>query len=136
MLDFITIPVTVGICVYGFYKLIELFVRKKERLMLIEKITLLDSINTDKLNISRLFGEEKSERSGYMALKIGSLLIGVGLGLLVGYIIFINTNPAWEGQAIHSYARQLSGVIYGSTTLFFGGLGLVTGFIIEHKMRK
>ena len=38
MLDFISIPLVVGIVTLGIYKLFELFARKKERLSLIEKI--------------------------------------------------------------------------------------------------
>lgn len=37
MLDFITIPLVVGICVAGTYGLFELFARRKERITLIEK---------------------------------------------------------------------------------------------------
>ena len=36
-MDFITIPLTFGIVTYGIYKLFELFVCKKERLIILEK---------------------------------------------------------------------------------------------------
>ena len=38
MMDFITIPLVVGMITLGIYKLFDLFVRKKERLAIIEKI--------------------------------------------------------------------------------------------------
>ena len=38
MLDFIMVPAVVGIITLGIYKLFELFVRKKERLIIIDKI--------------------------------------------------------------------------------------------------
>ena len=38
-MDFITIPLVVGIICAGIYGLFELFVRKKERLAIIEKIS-------------------------------------------------------------------------------------------------
>ena len=38
MLDFIMVPLVCGIFVLGFYKLFELFVCKKERLLIIEKM--------------------------------------------------------------------------------------------------
>ena len=39
MMDFISIPLVVGIICYGIYSLFELFVHKKESLMIIEKLS-------------------------------------------------------------------------------------------------
>jgi len=134
MLDFISIPVTFGIGAYAFYKLIELYVRKKERILIIEKLNMLDNVNTQNINLSNLFGEERIFRNQYLALRIGMLLMGLGLGLLVGYFIsqlsfgYI-AEPSWD-------VKQTISVIYGATTLFFGGMGLITGFIVETNMKK
>ena len=38
MLDFITLPLIVGIITLGIYRLFELMIRRKERLKIIEKI--------------------------------------------------------------------------------------------------
>ena len=38
MMEFIMIPLVVGICVAGTYGLFELFARRKERLLMIEKL--------------------------------------------------------------------------------------------------
>lgn len=134
MMEFISIPVTFGIGAYAFYKLIELYVRKKERLMIIEKLNMLDNINTQNINLSNLFGEEKFLKNPYLALRIGSLLMGLGLGLLIGYLIAQLSfgyipDPSWN-------IRETISVIYGATTLFFGGMGLITGFIIETNMKR
>ena len=39
MMDFIMVPLIFGIVTYGIYSLFELFVHKKERLMIIEKLS-------------------------------------------------------------------------------------------------
>lgn len=39
MMDFITAPLVVGFICLGIYALFELFVRRKERLLIIEKIS-------------------------------------------------------------------------------------------------
>ena len=39
MMDFITIPLVVGTITLGIYKLFELFVCKKERIVIIEKVS-------------------------------------------------------------------------------------------------
>jgi hypothetical protein len=134
MMEFISIPLTFGIGAYAFYKLIELFVRKKERLLILEKISLLENVNTENLNLSKLFGEEKIFKNQFLTLRIGSLLMGLGLGLLIGYII-VQTSMGISGEVSYDMRDAMS-VIYGASTLLFGGLGLVTGFIVEIKMKK
>jgi len=135
MLDFITIPLVTGICVFGFYKLIELFVRKRERLMIVDKISQLESVNTDKLDFSKLFGKNVNVDGRYLSLRIGLLLVGIGLGLLVGFFIVLNTYGYMKGDDYYQ-SRSMAEMIYGATTLLFGGSGLVTAFIIEHKMKS
>lgn len=133
MMDFISIPVTFGIGAFAFYKLIELFVRKKERLLILEKISQLENVNTENLNLTRLFGEGKMFKSQFMSLRIGSLLMGLGLGLLVGFII---VSTSYGNISNVSYEmRETMSVIYGASTLLFGGLGLVIGFLVEIKMK-
>ncbi|MHC1691175.1 MAG: hypothetical protein AB9833_10135 [Bacteroidales bacterium] len=134
MMEFISIPLTFGIGAYAFYKLIELFVRKKERLLILEKISLLENVNTENLNLSRLFGEEKMFKNQFLTLRIGSLLMGLGLGLLIGYII-VQSSMGLSSEISYDMRDAMS-VIYGASTLLFGGLGLVAGFIVEIRMKK
>lgn len=135
MLDFITVPLVTGICIFGFYKLVELFVRKRERLMIIERISQFENINTNNIDFSQIFGKEHEHSGRFVALRAGMLLIGVGLGLLVGFIIVYNTFGPLVGDFYYS-SKGMAELIYGSTTLLFGGLGLLAAFIIEHKLRK
>lgn len=134
MMDFISIPLTFGIGAYAFYKLIELFVRKKERLLILEKISQLENVNTENLNLSKLFGEEKMFKNQFLSLRIGSLLMGLGLGLLIGFII-VRASYGYISDVTYEMRETMS-VIYGASTLLFGGLGLVTGFLVEIKMKK
>lgn len=134
MLEFITIPLTFGIGAYAFYKVIELFVRKKERLMLVDKLNTLDNVNTNNINLSGLFGGVKVLQNQYLSLRIGSLLMGLGLGLLIGYLIVQISygdlrELTWD-------LREAQSVIYGASTLLFGGMGLTAGFIAEMKMKN
>ncbi len=135
MLDFITIPLVTGICIFGFYKLIELFVRKRERIMIIERISQLENVNTDKFDLSRLFGKSVNIDGRYLSLRIGLLLVGIGLGLLIGFFIVLNTYGYMRGDDFYA-SRGMAELIYGSTTLLFGGIGLVTAFVIEHKIKS
>lgn len=134
MLDFITIPLVVGMITLGIYKLFDLFVRKKERLAIIEKIgdKFDSSMIENKFSFPLNFKFDNVGTFG--ALKVACLLIGVGLGLLIGYFISYSTIPDYNNTSDYSY--RTSEVIYGASTLLFGGLGLLVAFLIEMKYRK
>ncbi|MDR1918348.1 MAG: hypothetical protein LBQ65_01730, partial [Tannerellaceae bacterium] len=135
-LEFITIPLVVGICVAGTYGLFELYARRKERLHIIEKVgDKLDASTIDgKLRYSGLF-----PKLSFSSLKAGCLLSGIGLGLLVGLII--NTSMMASGLYQGSewggwYRHEVAGTAYGASVLLFGGLGLIIAFVIEMKQGK
>lgn len=131
-MEFISIPVVVGIITYGIYKLFELFVCRRERLSIIEKL----STNQFMPASGGLSLPNYSQpRISYGALKGGCLLVGIGLGLLTGFIICATCIPDYfknHGGNI----REMITIIYGSGVLIFGGIGLLTAFIIELKLEK
>nr|WP_163214437.1 DUF6249 domain-containing protein [Bacteroides sp. 519] len=131
-MDFITAPLVVGICVFGVYKLFELFARRRERLALIDKLT--ENFSGDKINLT--LPDFSQLRFSYGALKVGCLLIGLGIGLLTGFIITINSIPDYVENFRNWEYREIAGMIYGSCVLIFGGIGLLTAFVIELKMEK
>ena len=130
MMDFIVVPLTTGIVFAAIYGLFELFVRRKERLAIIEKI--------GKLGLPSYKGNHISFRS----LKAGCLLTGIGLGLLVGFLIStvlavgggddLFLSDGWRGW----YRSDVAGTVYGASVLLFGGIGLLVSFVIEMNMKK
>lgn len=129
MMDFITVPVVIAIIALGIYKLFELFVCKKERLLLIEKMA--DNGTMPKFPIPQLHGNLSFSSS---ALKIGCLMLGMGMGLLVGYLICYLSIPVYlNSENFHNYRNVIS-LIYGACVLGFGGAGLVLAFITELKL--
>ena len=133
MLDFIMVPLVCGIFVLGFYKLFELFVCKKERLLIIEKMG--EKFTPDMLEHKLSFSSIGKFSSS--ALKFGCLFMGLGLGLLIGYLICTATLEGYTemGSDRFNY-RETSSVVYGACILLFGGLGLLTAFLIELKINK
>lgn len=133
MMDFISIPLVVGIICAGIYGLFELFVRKTERLAIIEKIG-------DKIDASAFEGKlglpNYMRHFSFSSLKAGCLLAGIGLGLLVGFII--NTCMAANSVSYGDdrFNRELAGTAYGASVLLFGGIGLIIAFVIELKLGK
>lgn len=127
MLDFIMVPAVVGIITLGIYKLFELFVRKKERLIIIDKIG--DKLTPDILSGQIDFSTNIPKFSS-SALKFGCLFMGLGIGILVAFAVHYNFADFVES----SY--QIKSAIYGSCVLLFGGLGLIIAFIIELKINN
>ena len=90
------------------YGIIKLLVRRKERLMMIEKGAGMPEIK---------------EESFFSALKFGIFFIGVGLGVLAASILCITTKVESE-------------VAYFSMIFLFGGIALVIAHFIERNDKK
>ncbi len=132
-MDFITAPLVVGFITLGIYKLFELFVCKRERLTIIEKLG--EKIgNVDLSGKFTLPGYGKPNFS-FSALKAGCLMLGVGLGLLIGFLISYGMLPDY-GVKNNWRAESVAAIVYGACLLLFGGMGLITAFIIELKIGK
>ena len=127
MMDFIIIPAVVGIITLGIYKLFELFVRKKERLIIIDKIG--DKLTPDILN-GKIDFSTNIPKFSFSALKFGCLFMGFGIGLLVAFAVHYNFADFVQN------AYYLRSAVYGSCVLLFGGLGLLIAFIVELKVSK
>ncbi len=127
MLDFIMVPAVFGIITLGIYKLFELFVRKKERLIIIDKIG--DKLTPDILN-GKIDFSTNIPKFSFSALKFGCLFMGFGIGLLVAFAVHYNFADFVQN------AYYLRSAVYGSCVLLFGGLGLLIAFIVELKISK
>lgn len=129
-MDFIIAPTVVGIITLGIYRLFELFVRKKERILMIEKLVdKLENINPD---FEHVMSPNFLPRNKYASLKGACLLIGLGLGLFVGFLIHF-----WITESFTKPIRfDINGVIYGAPIFICGGIGLLLAFILELKLSK
>lgn len=130
MLEFIFIPVIFGIVTLGIYRIVELFVKKKERLLMIEKLGQSEDVS----ELLRNFSSPDHKRKSYTALKVALLLIGLGFGLLAGFMVssFWQAGIPFESRMAFQ-VRETVNIIYGASVLFFGGLGLLMAFFLEQK---
>lgn len=135
MMEFIVAPLIVWICVSGVYNLFELFARRKERMAIIEKLSEKSDVSFLVEKLNRKNGLSNPVSTSFNSLKIGCLLVGLGLGLLVGLII--TTNLVHNGYNMHDHQeREIFGGAYGASVLLFGGLGLLISFLIEIKLKN
>ena len=124
------IPLNCAIIFGCIYKVIEMFVHKRERLMLISKITELSNIDFKGINFY-------SSGNKYTALRIGLLMLGVGLGFFVGFFLNLMTvsgklDTLYEWQ----YYSKVGGIIYVACICIFGGIGLLISYLTERKAEK
>ncbi len=137
MMEFLMIPALLGISTYGLYAIVELFVRRRERLTLIEKLGSGGLSGDIKGNFKGDISIESSSRFG--SLKWGALLAGLGLGLLVGFLIANHYFPALTTEverAVRIQHNEMRGIIYGASVLIFGGLALLAVFLIEYRLSR
>jgi hypothetical protein len=121
----------VGFIVLGLYKTFELLIRRKERLMFIDKLL----IRCEQKEVSTSFQlppiSLNDKNNSSWPLRISLLLIGTGIGSLLSVFTLlvitaerINVNDDTRGFISFAYLA------------IFGGLGLLTSFLIELKQSK
>lgn len=136
-MDFIIAPLIIGIITLGIYGLFELYARRQERLAIIEKMgeKLDPSLLGGSVGMSRLF----ARGSSFGALKGGCLLMGIGLGLLIGFLIcsaYIDGYTMPDPDVNNYKINNIASIVYGSCVLLCGGIGLITAFLLEFKYSR
>lgn len=138
--------VIVPAIIYGTYSVFELYARRKERMAIIEKLS--EGIDPSIIN---QFGAKNKiriniENKSAWTIRIGFLLLGIGLGVaLVSFIdlsfnqISIQEYIALERNAryeVHNTpVRQAINVLYPAVAALFGGIGLICAFFMERKYK-
>ena len=96
----------VAVIFAALYGIIKLIIRRKERIIMIEKGSNLPEI--------------KSEEFSFSTLKFGIFFIGIGLGVLTANILTVKTELDSE-------------VAYFSMIFLFGGISLIIAHLFERK---
>ncbi len=133
-MDFIIIPLVTAIVTLGIYKFFELLICRRERCEIIGKLepgSLIDYLKLVPMGLrtgtTMRIAPETAPGIPAGALKIGSLLLGLGAGLLFGFMLTRVTE-------IQSYETR--SIVYGGSVLAFGGLGLIVSFIAERILSR
>lgn len=125
----------VGIIFAALYKIIEVFAHRKERLNLIDRV---DFSKDNKANIEGIIGDGSAHRN--WATRWGCLLVGVGVGVLIAYLIIslcgLYVRPENVEGYSHYYVNEQISIIYLAGVMLFGGAGLLVSHYIEKKQAK
>ena len=130
-MDFIVTPLVVFIVFSYLYKVIKLYATRRERILFIEKSTTPPPYGAavDMPDFGSTF--RHSIPSRFQTLRWALLLIGVGVGILIGFFIAVALNAQ---VALNPWmAPNQYGVVLGSAMLLFGGIGLMVPYVIESR---
>ena len=105
------------------YLIIELLVHRRERLMIVDKLSQNQSLDINKLNLSQ------GPMELFSGLKIGCLLCGLGLGFLVSFLLQVAL------QDVIGRSWNFHNALTFGAVLTFGGIGLIVAYLIE-KQKK
>mgnify|MGYP000847301423 FL=1 len=110
MMDFIFVPLVVGVVTLGIYKFFELLVCRRERRMIIDKMdgnALIDYLKFVPMGVR--IGAPVSVRpvSGGVSgtLKAGCLLLGIGFGLLFAFMLL--------NWCAYDASYEMRSIVYG-----------------------
>ena len=131
-MDWFTAPLICAVIFGCIYKVVELFVHKRERLMLINKLTEISNVDFKGINLY-------NSGNKFTGLRIGWLLLGVGCGFLLGFLINM---MATEGHYATDYGqagwyhRQVGSIVYVACICICGGIGLLMAYRAERNNER
>ena len=129
------VPVfVVGIVFIVIYRVFELFVRRNERITIIEKLGEQNKLSDGNVKLNLPIFESSN---GNWALRVSLLLIGIGIGLLVGYgFEFAATGGNLDAFSGNWAFQNKMSVVYFASVAIFGGIGLLVAYLIEQKHKQ
>lgn len=125
----LTPVLVVGIVFLAGFKIIELFVHRKERLNLIDKIENDIKLGSKGEFDLKIFSDNSGKR--YSAIRYGCLLVGFSLGVIVAIIIHVNCIDLFE-----QLRNKPIPMLYLASSMLFGGIGLLISYALEKGQRK
>ena len=132
--------VVVTFIIFSFiYMVFELFARRGERKMLIEKI-----VEIGKADVGRYLNEYLGNTGmanifrmrSHGSIRGALLMLGIGIGVMAGFFInyllvgdaYLTSNRHWD-----VCNEEVVVVIYIASVCIFGGLGMLIAYFIERK---
>lgn len=126
-MEWIIAPLVCAIIFGCIYKVVELFVHKRERLMLINKLTEISNVDFKGINLY-------SSGNKFTGLRIGWLLLGVGSGFLLGFLINLWVtlgDYALKASDMQDYQTRVGSIVYMACICICGGIGLLLSYRAE-----
>lgn len=131
MLNFIIAPTIVATICFFIYRVFELYARRRERMLIIERINNFSMQGNLNIPDPKLLIPTSCNQ--FTALRIGLMLFSIGIGLVVAFCF---TEMFFELEQSNRAIRDKIDLMYFAFSFTFAGLGLLSAFVIERKMTK
>lgn len=118
---------SIFIVFYFIYMIIRVFVWRKERIIMVEKM----NVHPDGATPQK-FQREGSPYS-YLWVKVAALLVGIGFGFLTNYIVW---SCMYYPGSENVFEEGPFGLLMFASLLLFAGLGMFGGIMLERRMRR
>lgn len=128
----------VGTISYFIYRLFENIIHRRERIKIIEAMG--DKLSPELLKSNQGFNFDLNLKGNFntpSAIKWGCCLMGIGLGLILAFLICTYTIPGFA-YSVHQndYNYEAASSVFGAFTLFCGGLGLILGTLLQYYINN
>ena len=135
MFDFLVPAVIfIPICL-SVYKTIELYAKRKERILFLEKM--IDKIDTVNGNVQSSFNVDINKKSNpFITIRWAAGLLFFGLGLIIAHLFCLFSNAEYASGDRYVFNSDFVSVVYMSFVSVMMGLGFLVTFFIEMKYRK
>lgn len=127
----------VGFICYFIYLIFELFARRVERKMLIEKLDPKDLPDFAKTGYSTFISAPLSneQSKSYRMLRLGMIFAGLGFGLLVTGLLTIFYIKEMQ-EEYYNYHRVLDTFVSSGCVVLSTAIFVLVGFVIEYRLRR
>jgi uncharacterized membrane protein YbjE (DUF340 family) len=129
-----------GIVFFFVYKTVELFVRQKERRVMVEKMTEISvEMLQQNLNSMQSVQSDSLLSRKFSTLRWGALLLGVGIGWILGWILYcIQLGMYYENNDFYNLSsfRHAMDSTFIASTVLCAGIALIIVYSIERKAYK
>lgn len=135
MFDFLVPAVIfIPICL-SVYKTIELYAKRKERILFLEKM--IDKIDTVNGNVQSSFDVDINKKSNpFITIRWAAGLLFFGLGLIIAHLFCLFSYAEYASGDRYVFNSNFVSVVYMGFVSVMMGLGFLVAFFIEMKYRK
>jgi hypothetical protein len=133
----LTAIIVVPVVFYFTFKFLEALIRRKERMVLVEKLDVSNLQTMPSLDLSNVLDSRPNKR--FAGLRMGLLLTGIGLGLIVAWAVSTTLSIAFIENDLKMdwwRYRDMFQTIFLAAPAFFGGIGLLVSYVIEQRALK
>jgi len=134
MMDELFMFLTFATVTYAIYKLFELFVRRSERLAIINKLS--DGMNPHLISGSLNVDLNFNNTGQSVPMRLGLLLVGIGLGIFIVAMVHLNILSKMDNDESWWRYRDIFILLYFAIPTTLGGAGLLIAHLIEERRAK